>query len=247
MHNMLYFLLVVCLALGILSLDGFNHMQEQVVQPNYFEHDQQTTTKTSTVPRLGLTQAWGQASDLSTCSCPPSCNYTIPDSRLRGQANWKTITECNALLICPPRAPIIQGYTQQHPMLVTGNGFYASPNMVSFCERMVEQELNQARIDHEIRQGLRPAPRTSGKFSVWDISDRHWQNRCPARNGRVFICSPQGTVPRGQLNRVIAPVPVAPSEKSTVYLSYKRFPAPDIYKKKLKNILRCMRFDINKK
>jgi len=87
MHNMPYFLLVVCLALGILSLDGFNHMQEQVVQPNYFEHDQQTTTKTSTVPGLGTAPAWGQASDLSTCSCPSSCNYTIPDSRLRGQAN----------------------------------------------------------------------------------------------------------------------------------------------------------------
>jgi len=86
-------------------------------------------------------------------------------------------------------------------MLVTGNGFYASPNMVSFCERMVEQELNQARINQEIRQGLRPAPRSSGKFSVWNISDRHWQNRYPARNGRVFICSPQGTVKPGDRPR----------------------------------------------
>lgn len=58
-------------------------------------------------------------------------------------------------------------------MLVKGNGFFASPNMVSFAERMVEQEINQARINHEIRQGLRPAPRSTGKFSVWNVSDRH--------------------------------------------------------------------------
>jgi len=57
-------------------------------------------------------------------------------------------------------------------MLVKGNGFFASPNMVSFAERMVEQELREEQIRHDIRAGLRPAP-SAGQWSRWNISDRH--------------------------------------------------------------------------
>ncbi len=54
--------------------------------------------------------------------------------------------------------------------LITGNGYYCSPNMVQFCEHMVAKEMLQARIDHEVRMGLRPAP---SNFGTWNVSDRH--------------------------------------------------------------------------
>ena len=62
--------------------------------------------------------------------------------------------------------------THMTKTLIHGNGFFASPNMVTFAQRMVEQEINQARINQEIRQGLRPAPRSFGYSQTWNISDR---------------------------------------------------------------------------
>ena len=57
--------------------------------------------------------------------------------------------------------------------LIRGNGFLASPNMVSFAERMVQQEIEQETIRQEIRKGLRPSPRSFGYTQTWNISDRH--------------------------------------------------------------------------
>mgnify|MGYP004098541523 FL=1 len=42
--------------------------------------------------------------------------------------------------------------------------------MVQFCEHMVAKEMIQARIDHEVRMGLRPAP---SNYGTWNVSDRH--------------------------------------------------------------------------
>ena len=61
-------------------------------------------------------------------------------------------------------------FTQQR--MISGNGYFCSPNMEDFAKRMVRQEIEQEQIRSEIRQGLRPAP-SHQNWGVWDISDRH--------------------------------------------------------------------------
>ena len=47
--------------------------------------------------------------------------------------------------------------------LIRGNGFPASPNMVSFAQRMVQKEIEEAK---------RPSSQ-SFNYTYWNISDRH--------------------------------------------------------------------------
>ena len=56
--------------------------------------------------------------------------------------------------------------------MISGNGYFCSPNMEDFAKRMVRQEIEQEQIRSEIRQGLRPAP-SHQDWGVWNISDRH--------------------------------------------------------------------------
>ena len=47
--------------------------------------------------------------------------------------------------------------------LIRGNGFLASPNMVSFAQRMVQKEIEEAK---------RPTSH-SFNYTYWNVSDRH--------------------------------------------------------------------------
>ena len=47
--------------------------------------------------------------------------------------------------------------------LIRGNGFLASPNMVSFAQQMVQKEIEEAK---------RPSSR-SFNYTYWNVSDRH--------------------------------------------------------------------------
>jgi hypothetical protein len=47
--------------------------------------------------------------------------------------------------------------------LIRGDGFLASPNMVSFAQRMVQKEIEEAK---------RPSSQ-SFNYTYWNVSDRH--------------------------------------------------------------------------
>ena len=220
-----YFLLSVVLALVILSLDTFDQVQPASVQTNYFEHDQQTTDQTSKITGVGTAQTWWQASDLPTCSCPPSCDHTLPDPWSCRQADQKTITKCNSRLICSPRAPIIQGYTRH------ASNASQRQRFLRFTKHgLIRWAYGRAGDQPSTDQSRNPSRSTPCPSFIRKI-------QCLERQRQTLKSTPCPTagffdaVLWGQLIWVIAAVPAPPSEKSTVYLSYKRFPATSINKK----------------